>query len=119
MHDHEKSLADEIVECKVLVASLASARAAHVARAKEAKAGAEKAARASLAQPQGQLDDEDGLDLQMESLSKQTGSGPADSRTPQQREAETKAQIHCEAIFITNNAEKLKFELEKRSKDSA
>ena len=59
----KKSIADEIVECKVLVASLASARAAHVARANAARADAEKAAKASLAPPQGQLDDEDGLDF--------------------------------------------------------
>ena len=112
----KKSITDEIVECKVLVASLASARAAQVARAKaEAKAGAEQA---SLAQPQGQADDEDGLDLQMESLSKQTESAPVDSRTPQQREAESKAQIHSEAIFITAEPSVFKHELSKRSKSS-
>ena len=115
-----KTIAVEIVECKVLVASLVSARAAMVASANAAKADAAKAAKASLAQSQGQLDDEDGLDLQMESLSKQTESecAPVDSRTPQQREAEIQADIHNEAIFITSSAEKLKFELEKRPKDS-
>ena len=114
----KKQIAEEIVECKVLVASFASARAAMVASAKAAKADAAKA-QDSLAQPQGQMDDEDGLDLQMESLSKQTDSAPVDTRTPQQREADTKAEIHNEAIFITSSAEKLKAELEKRSTDSA
>ena len=64
-----------------------------------AKAEADETAKASLAQPQGQPDDEDGLDLQMESLSKRTETVPVDSRTPQEREADSKAQIHCEAIF--------------------
>ena len=112
-----KSLVDEIVECKVLVASFTSARQSMAASAKAAK-DAEAAEAAALARPQGEIDDEDGLDLQMESLSKNTESAPVDSRTPQQREAESKADIHLEAMFITNNAEKLKFELEKRPKNS-
>ena len=115
----QKNLGDEIIECTVLVNSLSGARAdnarkAHAAKA--AEAAAEAAKKAALARPQGQPDDEDGLDLHMERLSKEPGA-PVDVRTTQEREAASKADIHCEAIYFTNNVPQMIVELEKRSKN--
>ena len=86
-----------------------SARAAQLAKVKAAQAEEEKAAKAPLAPSQGQMDDEEGLaELQMERLSKQTESAPVDTRTPQQREGDSKAQIHLEAISILKSPDILK-----------